>query len=58
MIIFDISKTKLKLNLPKYAFVFFVLIYTVGWTFPFYGANNFKLPLKKPIYQLYKILNK
>ena len=65
--IYCIKKRLLKINFNKFClnfntskkfFILFTIIYTLAWTFPFYGGNNIKLPLKKPIIQLQKILDK
>jgi hypothetical protein len=41
-------------NVFKFFFLLFVLIYCFSWTFPFYDAQQFKYPLKKPFISITK----
>ena len=57
MILFNFKKPFLKKKISKNLFFIFVFIYAFTWTFPFYGANSFKLTLKKPLVSALKIIN-
>ena len=57
MITFNSKKFLFKRVISKNIFFIFVFFYAFTWTFPFYGANNFKLPLKKPFISVLKIIN-
>ena len=54
---FDLDNSILKKNISKKLFLIFVIFYTLSWTFPFYAANTFKYPLKKPFEALQKVIN-
>ena len=54
---FEFNNSIIKKNVSKKLFFIFLIFYTLSWTFPFYAANNFKYPLKKPFNQLQKIIN-
>ena len=57
MIVFKSKKFFFKRTFSKNIFFIFVFIYAFTWTFPFYGANNFKFTLKKPLISVLKIIN-
>tara|TARA_B100000989_G_scaffold47954_1_gene31254 strand:+ start:97 stop:1281 length:1185 start_codon:yes stop_codon:yes gene_type:complete len=57
MITFNSKKFLFKRSLSKNIFFIFVFFYAFIWTFPFYGANNFKFTLKKPFISVLKIIN-
>lgn len=57
MITFNSKKFLFKKTISKSIFFIFVFFYAFTWTFPFYGANNFKLTLKKPFISVLKIIN-
>jgi hypothetical protein len=57
MIFFNLKNSFFKKKISKNLFFIFVFIYAFTWTFPFYGANNFKLILKKPLTSAFKIIN-
>ena len=57
MIIFNLKKILIKRVISKNIFFIFVFIYAFTWTFPFYGANNFKFTLKKPLNSVLKIID-
>ena len=57
MISFNFKNFFLKKKISKNLFFIFVFIYAFTWTFPFYGANSFKLTLKKPFVSALKIIN-
>ena len=57
MIFFNFKKLFFKKKISKNLFFIFVFIYAFTWTFPFYGANSFKLTLKKPLVSALKIIN-
>ncbi len=57
MIFFNFKNSFLKKKISKNLFFIFVFIYAFTWTFPFYGANSFKLTLKKPLVSALKIIN-
>ena len=57
MINFNSKNFLFKKAISKNIFFIFVFFYAFTWTFPFYGANNFKLPLKKPFTSILKIIN-
>ena len=57
MITFNSKKFLFKRVISKNIFFIFVFFYAFTWTFPFYGANNFKFTLKKPIISVLKIIN-
>ncbi|MDC0396328.1 hypothetical protein OAM18_05000 [Candidatus Pelagibacter sp.] len=49
------SKNKIGIkSFSKFFFLLFVLIYCFSWTFPFYDAQQFKYPLKKPFISITK----
>ena len=54
---FEFNNSIIKKNVSKKLFFIFLIFYTLSWTFPFYAANSFKYPLKKPFNQLQKIIN-
>ena len=57
MIFFNSKNSFLKKKISKNLFFIFVFIYAFTWTFPFYGANSFKLTFKKPLISALKIIN-
>ena len=57
MITFNSKKFLFKRAISRNIFLIFVFFYAFTWTFPFYGANNFKLTLKKPFISVLKIIN-
>ena len=57
MIFFNYKNYFLKKIISKNLFFIFVFIYAFTWTFPFYGANSFKLTFKKPLISALKIIN-
>tara|TARA_B100001027_G_scaffold27911_1_gene16513 strand:+ start:257 stop:433 length:177 start_codon:yes stop_codon:yes gene_type:complete len=57
MITFNSKKFLFKKAISKNIFFIFVFFYAFTWTFPFYGANNFKLTLKKPFISILKTIN-
>ena len=57
MITFNPKKFLFKRALSKNIFFIFVFFYAFTWTFPFYGANNFKFTLKKPLISVLKIID-
>ena len=57
MITFNSKKFLFKRALSKNIFFIFVFFYAFTWTFPFYGANNFKFTLKKPLISVLKIID-
>ena len=57
MISFNFKNSFLKKKISKNLFFIFVFIYAFTWTFPFYGANSFKLTFKKPLISALKIIN-
>ncbi len=54
---FEYNNSIIKKNVSKKLFFIFLIFYTLSWTFPFYAANSFKYPLKKPFIQLQKVIN-
>ncbi len=54
---FEFNNSIIKKNVSKKLFFIFLIFYTLSWTFPFYAANSFKYPLKKPFIQLQKVIN-
>tara|TARA_A100001011_G_scaffold171054_1_gene179915 strand:- start:840 stop:2024 length:1185 start_codon:yes stop_codon:yes gene_type:complete len=57
MITFNPKKFLFKRALSKNIFFIFVFFYAFTWTFPFYGASNFKFTLKKPLISVLKIID-
>ena len=57
MITFNSKKFLFKRALSKNIFFIFVFFYAFTWTFPFYGASNFKFTLKKPLISVLKIID-
>ncbi len=57
MIIFNSKKFFFERTFSKNIFFIFIFIYAFTWTFPFYGGNNFKFTLKKPLISIFKIIN-
>ena len=48
-----LSNFDFKLN--KFLSLILIFVYSFCWTFPFYNAEAFKLPLKKPIQKILKV---
>ena len=42
-------------KLSKFLSLILIFVYSFSWTFPFYKAEAFKLPLKKPIQRILKV---
>ncbi len=57
MIIFNSKNFFFKRSVSRNIFFIFVFVYAFTWTFPFYGANNFKFTLKKPLTSVLKIID-
>ena len=49
------SNYDFKMN--KLLFLFLIFLYSFCWTFPYYNAENFKFPLKKPFLNIIKVYN-
>jgi len=46
-----------RVKFNKISLIIFVFFYSFFWTFPFYGAKNFKLVFEKPIKSILKKIN-
>ena len=57
MITFNSKSFLFKRAFSKNIFYIFVFVYAFTWSFPFYGADNFKFTLKKPLISVLKVIN-